>query len=374
MTDRAEMRDEMLLTFDTPLSPSCPYYLCHGALNRFPDHVKQHDFDRCFVISSKKLMDLLGTPFLDGLCRAGIPCDVVLIKETEQHKSWQSLRKLCERLVSHGATKNSILIAFGGGLIGNVVGLAAALLYRGIRFVSVPTTITAQTDSALSNKQAINGRHGKNQFGVFHAPLFIWADAAYALAEPKRQQRGGVVEGIKNVFISRTDTGHAETILDAWRADDHFGDLLRLIIESKLAILRQDPTERRSSVILEYGHTFGHAIEWLAAGRLFHGEAVSIGMCLAAELSHALGFMDEAFLLEHYRLLGKELGTPTRLPDDIATDDLCEAMRFDNKRTGKGLRFLLLEKCGEFVKGDGDHFIAVPEEVLRETLGRSHQS
>jgi 3-dehydroquinate synthetase len=337
----------------------------------FPAVLRTYNFDRSFLVTSRKLWRLFGVELHEALEKAEIRVERVLIRETERHKNWTTLSKLCEELVSLGATKDSLLIGLGGGLIGNVVGLAAALLYRGIRFVQVPTSITAQTDSALSNKQAINGRRGKNQFGAYLAPLFIWSDAAYSELEPVCQRRSGVVEGIKNVLISQPDTSAAELMLQAWESGDRFFDLLRLLIESKLPILGQDPSERSSCVRLEYGHTFGHAIEWLSKGRLHHGEAVSIGMCLAAELSHGEGYMSESFLEEHYRWLGTRLGMPTRLPPEISPDEVYEAMLFDNKRTGEGLRFLLLHSCGHFVNSGGAYRVPVDKTKVMEVLKRA---
>jgi 3-dehydroquinate synthetase len=117
-------------------------------------------------------------------------------------KRFASLEEVLEGLIAAGASKRSILIAFGGGAVGNLVGMAAALLFRGVRYVEIPTTMTGQTDSVLSNKQAINGRSGKNLFGTYHAPLFIWADTAYLASEPLASCRSGIVEGIKNGFIA----------------------------------------------------------------------------------------------------------------------------------------------------------------------------
>jgi 3-dehydroquinate synthetase len=264
-----------------------------------------------------------------------------------------------------------VLIALGGGAVGNLAGLAAGLLYRGVRFVQVPTTVTAQTDSTLSNKQGINGARGKNQFGMYHAPLFIWGDAAYPRHEPVRQQKSGIVEGIKNVLISRDSVEPAEQMLEMWRRDGCSAELLKWLIDSKLPIIRRDPTERGYAMVLEYGHTFGHAIEWLAGGRLLHGEAVSIGMCLAAEVSGALGLMPEALRRDHYRLLGEMLGTPTKLPDSVEPEVVYETMLGDNKRTGKGLRFLLLEKCGRVFNPQGDYMAAVEREVVMAQLRKS---
>jgi 3-dehydroquinate synthetase len=371
------MQRQQVLRFDTPLTVSSPYYFGDGIAEQFPGCLKEYEFDRCFLVTSEKLLQLLGEPLLRALRQAGVPCVPVLVPESEAQKSWGTLSGLCEELVARGATRDSILLALGGGVIGNVVGLAAALLYRGVRFVEVPTTVLAQTDSTLSNKQAINGSRGKNQFGVYHAPLFIWADAAYPRSEPERQQRSGIVEGVKNVLIAQEGPDALAHLLEAWRSGDRHPELLLRLIESKLAILREDPTERGRCVILEYGHTFGHAVEWLAGGKLFHGEAVSIGMCLAAELSHALGLQPESLLRDHYHLLGELLGAPTRLPEDIRAEALYETMLADNKRSGKGLRYLLLRDWGEFVNPDGDYMVSVPREdvlaMLRRVTRREQQ-
>jgi 3-dehydroquinate synthetase len=357
-----------IIRFDTPLTASSPYFLGEGIADRFAEHLKAYAFDRCFLVTSPKLFDAFGRELHTRLIDARVRCDAVMIGEGEAHKGWDALSELCEELVRLGATKDSIVIALGGGAVGNLVGLASALTFRGIRFVEVPTTVMAQTDSTLSNKQAINGATGKNHFGVYHAPLFIWADTAYPRSEPARQQRAGVVEGIKNVLISRPTTGDAEPILEAWQSGD-VAALIHRLIQSKLPILRNDPTERASAVTLEYGHTFGHSIEFLSRGSLFHGEAIAIGMCLAARLSHRLGYMDEPLLTAHDRILGQRLGAPTRLPESISPEVLYEAMCADNKRTGKGLNFLLLRACGQFVcDTDGEPMVRVDRSVVMDVL------
>jgi len=363
-----------VLTLDTCLDPGSPYCFGDGIVHQFPAYLKRHEFDRCYLVSSGQLLKMFGTGLLAAMSSGGVRCEPVLISDTEPYKNWQTLRLLCEKLTAEGATKDSILIALGGGVIGNIVGLAAGLIFRGIRFVQVPTTVTAQTDSTLSNKQAINGAMGKNQFGVYHAPLFVWADASYPRSEPVRQQKSGIVEGIKNVLISHESVGAADAMLDLWESADRFPELLLSLIRSKLAILEKDPSERGSAIILEYGHTFGHAIEWLSQGKLLHGEAVAIGICLAAELSHALGFQSRQFLQEHHRLLGGRLQVPTMLPGDLSPGAIYQAMLADNKRTARGLRFLLLKACGQFVNPDGDYMVSVERRQVLQCLASSQQA
>lgn len=362
-----------VLTLDTCLDPASPFYFGDGIVEQFPGYLKSHEFDRVFLIAGAKVQKLFGNAVGAALQRAHVRCDPILIDDTERQKNWTTLSSLCEELVTEGVTKDSILLALGGGVLGNVVGLAAGLIYRGIRFVEMPTTVTAQTDSTLSNKQAVNGARGKNQFGMYHAPLFVWADASYPRTEPPRQIKAGIVEGIKNVFISQDDPSTIDPILKLWRAGDLPGLVLSLI-HSKLRILREDPTEKASAISLEYGHTFGHAIEWLAQGKLLHGEAVSIGMCLAAELSHAIGAMSDSLLHAHYHYLGVELGAPTALPEWMSPEDVYETMLADNKRTGRGLRFLLLRACGQFVRTEDDTQVGADRKLVLRILERSRSS
>lgn len=358
--------------FETPLSVSCPYYLGDGITDFLPAQLQAHAFDRCFLVTSRKLFNLFGRQLARQLRGARVSATVLLVGDGEDQKSWRSLQSLLERLVQARATKDSILLALGGGVVGNLAGLAAALLYRGVRYVEIPTTLMALTDSTLSNKQAINGRHGKNQFGVYHAPLFIWGDVQFARSEPIRQQRAGVVEGIKNVFVWGQSRADADPILAAFEAGDTLR-LARLLIDSKLPILAADPTERGSAIALEYGHTFGHAIEWLAKGELFHGEAVAVGMCLAADLSHTLGLMSERFRAEHYQILGDRLGVPVHLPPNLSPEAVLELMHRDNKRSAKGLACLLLTDYGQFAEPTGDRQTRVAPGDMLELLQRARE-
>ena len=365
------MAQTEVIETETCVLPSSPYYFGRQIAHRFPEFLKRHPFDRCFLVTSEHLAKLIGVELVHSLSRSGVDCQTIAIADTERDKNWDTLRGLCEALTARGVTKDTIVIAMGGGVAGNLAGMAAGLVYRGIRFVHVPTTVTAITDSTLSNKQAINGPGGKNQFGLYHAPLFVWADAAYPLTEPPRQQRSGVVEGIKNVLISRDGPEPAEAMLQLWR-ERRLPELMWMLIESKQRILRRDPSERGYAVVLEYGHTFGHAIEWLARGRLLHGEAVSIGMCLAAQLSRRLGWLDERVVQDHDRLL-ESLGAPTRLPPEIPPADLYETMLSDNKRTGKGLRFLLLKGYRQFAGADGDYQVPVDRATVLKLLEDSRR-
>jgi 3-dehydroquinate synthase len=364
------MINERILKLETGLATSSPYYFGEGIADLLPAQIQSHRPDRCFLVSNRQVSELFARPLLEALSAGGVSVELIIIPDGELNKSWATLSALCEELVIRGATKDSILIAFGGGVVGNVVGLAAGLFFRGVRFVEIPTTVMSQTDGTLSNKQAINGRSGKNQFGVYHAPLFIWADALYPLAEPERQVKSGVVEGIKNVLVSQGSTDAIEALLAAGynHLKANLTSVLLFLINSKLPIIRRDPSETQYGLVLEYGHTFGHAIEWLSHGSLHHGEAVAIGMCIAAELSCALGYLPRSLVEQHYRLLGDLLGTTTRLPEEITADAIYKTMCFDNKKAGKGLRFVLLNSLGEVLNVEGDYMTAVPHATVMEVM------
>jgi 3-dehydroquinate synthetase len=263
------------------------------------------------------------------------------------------------------------VIAVGGGVVGNTVGLAAGLIYRGVRYVEVPTTMTGQTDSTLSNKQAINGRKGKNHFGLYHSPLFIWSDTAHLRTEPAVSKRCGIVEGIKNGFIAdESFLDYLEEVLNPALAfsDHHLTDLAYRIIQSKLNILRRDPSEKRESIILEYGHTFGHALEWLGKGKVSHGAAVAVGMKLAARLARELELIPSSLVKRHEHLIEDKLGMMTCLPETITADALLDAMIHDNKKTGKGVRFVLLEGPGRCHNPEGDFLVTVAPELVRRVI------
>jgi 3-dehydroquinate synthetase len=359
------MTSPRITELSTCLEHPAPYYLGDGVVDLLGAYLRRHTFDRVVLVTTAPLMERFGDELVAAVRAYDLTLPVVLIPDGEIYKNWETLTSLCDRLVAIGVTRESVLLALGGGVVGNVVGLAAGLIFRGIRYVEVPTTLMAQTDGVLSNKQAVNGRLGKNHFGMYHAPLFVWADVAYVRREPPRQTRSAVVEGIKNGLVN--DAAWLDRLEDQLRRGPewtaaHLREFVLGLIESKLAILRIDPSEKREAVILEYGHTFGHAIEWICRGTLHHGEAVSIGMCAAAELSHALGLASREVVDLHYHLLGDVLGAPVRLPVGVDPQRIVRTMLSDNKRKGSGVSCLLLEVPGRLHNPGGDFLVEVRED------------
>ena len=364
-----------IVRIDNALDAASPIFFGYDIEEQFIEVLERSTqdmpVDRLFLLTDRIIFDLFGERYLSRLNERFPETELYLLPEGEQCKTFEVLQKLCNQLVEKGVSKQSLLIAFGGGSIGNISGLAAGLIFRGIRFIEVPTTLSHQTDGMLSNKQAVNGMFGKNHFGLYHTPVFSWTDTRYPETEPLRFKKSGIVEGIKNGLIDQKEfIRYLEKTIkkDGDYSSQQLTDLCFKLIISKLEILKKDPTEKHYGIILEYGHTFAHAIEWLSKGALAHGEAVSIGMKIAAELSAELGYIDSDALALHYRLIDELLALKPRFPDNLDPQSILKTMGVDNKKTGKHVRYVLLEKIGQCKKGNGDYLISVDRAIVQSVI------
>lgn len=252
----------------------------------------------------------------------------------EKTKSLKTVECLAEKMIAKGIDRRSVIIAMGGGVIGNIGGLIAALLFRGIKFVHIPTTLIAAGDSVASLKQAVNLSSGKNLIGCFHTPAAVFIDLSFLHTLPRRQVQSGMYEIIKNSLTIATE--NVEVLKRILREDSDYSDGEYLeIIESglyaKKKVMIRDKFERKEGLIFEYGHTVGHAIELAAQGRLPHGEAVGIGMMVAAEVSSKLGMLSEEDLNLHHFLVGCN-GLNLRLPHGVTIDQIMGFLSKDNKK------------------------------------------
>jgi len=331
-----------LETFQNAGVAPSPIYLGRGVTDLLDETICDYEFDCLFVITDEVVGRIHGNALGDALQESehrflGFP-------EGEASKSLANFEQLVKQVLDAGITKRSIILAFGGGVVGNVAGFLAGTLFRGIRFAHIPTTFQAQTDSALSRKQALNCQ-AKNIIGCFHTPLFTFIDTAFLETEPDRYLISGVAESIKNALISdesfynHLDENLSEKML---HNPEEVHELVLRSILTKLAILERDPSEQDEALILEYGHTLAHALETLADGALTHGECVSIGMVFNARLSCRIGLLSEG-QEDDARLLLERIGLPTKIPAAITSDRLIKTMRFDNKRRGHDVEFVLLE-------------------------------
>ncbi|WP_329269256.1 2-deoxy-scyllo-inosose synthase [Streptomyces sp. NBC_01451] len=310
------------------------------------------DADRFVVVADAGLPDHLVAATEVHLSSVA-PTHLVKVNADETSKNMAALDRIGEQALKSGITRRSVVVALGGGVVGNMAGLLAALLFRGVRLVHMPTTLLAMSDSVLSLKQAVNSRCGKNHLGTFHAPVLVWNNLDFLDSLPAEEIRSALCEMIKNVLGIVPE--RYDEVAGLLRPDGHYTPevitrFIDLCVDAKSAVMRADHTEKREALVLEYGHTTGHAAELLTGGRLRHGFAIGIGMLAAARMSRELGLLDRSEELAHHRLLELN-GAPTRLPEELDVRSVLDVIRLDNKRGYVPGRegtfdFILLESLG----------------------------
>ncbi len=288
----------------------------------------------------------------------------IILPDGEEHKNWQSLNLVFDALLQHKCDRKTTVVALGGGVIGDLAGFAASSYMRGVPFVQVPTTLLSQVDSSVGGKTGINHPLGKNMIGAFYQPRAVIADTATLDTLPPRELAAGLAEVIKHGAI--LDAAYFEWIeaniakLVA-REPEAMAYAIARSCEIKAEVVRKDEREGGLRAVLNFGHTFGHAIEaGLGFGTWLHGEAVGCGMVMAADLSARLGLIDAA-TVERVRKLVQAAGLPTVAPD-LGLDRWIELMAVDKKNEGGEIKFILLKPLGS------PSITTAPPEVLRATL------
>ncbi|MDO9058818.1 MAG: 3-dehydroquinate synthase [Bradyrhizobium sp.] len=315
-----------------------------------------------------------------SLSEAGIASSRIIVDEGEGSKTYAGLAQVSEALIAARIERNDLVIALGGGVVGDLAGFAAAILRRGVDFVQVPTSLLAQVDSSVGGKTGINSPQGKNLLGAFHQPVLVIADTAVLDTLSPRQFRAGYAEVAKygvlgdEAFFTWLEANHTD-IFKGGTAREH---AIATSCRAKAAIVARDERENGERALLNLGHTFGHALE-AATGfsdRLFHGEGVAVGMVLAAEFSARLGMIPESAAARVERHLA-EVGLPTRLQDiagfaqeGLADADALMALMAQDKKVKRGrLTFILLEAVGRAVIANDVEPSRV-REFLAERLAR----
>jgi 3-dehydroquinate synthase len=294
------------------------------------------------------------------LAQAGIPTTAIVVEEGEGSKTYAGLAKVSEALIAAKVERNDLVIALGGGVVGDLAGFAASILRRGVDFVQVPTSLLAQVDSSVGGKTGINSPQGKNLLGAFHQPVLVIADTGVLDTLSPRQFRAGYAEVAKYgllgdaSFFNWLEANHAD-IVKGGAAREH---AIATSCRAKAAVVARDERETGDRALLNLGHTFGHALE-AATGfsdRLFHGEGVAVGMVLAAQFSAELGMLPAADVERIERHLAGA-GLPTHLQDiagftqeGLADADALLALMAQDKKVQRGrLTFILLEAIGRAV-------------------------
>ena len=322
---------------------------------------------KAFLVSHPTLAELYGSTLSDTLRKAGFDVSTYLVPEGERSKTLSTASELYTYLAQHGADRQSLVCALGGGVIGDLSGFAAATYMRGIPLIQIPTSLLAMVDSSVGGKTAVNHELGKNLIGAFYPPHAVFTDVTLLQSLPEREYLCGLSEIVKAGVIS--DTGlftfiedHVKAVQD--RQEQALTTLIERAIAVKVEVVQQDPTERGLRAILNFGHTIGHALEAVTSYTQYsHGEAVAIGMALVALLSEHLGYC-HAEARQRLLTLLQTLHLPVTYAN-IPVERLLEAMTHDKKAVQGSARFVLMQDIGSVVFNQ-----AVPLDVLQALLAQ----
>ena len=302
-----------------------------------------------------------------ALAHEGVDVVRIVVADGEAHKDWKTLNAVFDALLENRCGRDTTLVALGGGVIGDLTGFAAATYQRGVQYVQIPTTLLAQVDSSVGGKTAINHPLGKNMIGAFHQPRLVLADMDALKTLPERELRSGLAEVVKHGLIRDAAffawlEGNIERLLS--RDADALAHAVLRSVAIKAEIVAQDERESGLRRVLNFGHTFGHAIETgLGYGAWLHGEAVAAGMVMAADLSRQLGYLSEADTARIRSLL-ERAGLPTAAKG-VTPGGMQELMRVDKKARSGRIHFVLLERLGAaLLRAD------VPTSAIDHTLSR----
>ncbi|HPS03087.1 MAG TPA: 3-dehydroquinate synthase [Candidatus Sumerlaeota bacterium] len=322
--------------------------------------------DRIAVVSNPEIARLHGAAVLESLCQAGFNAELIEIPEGEAQKTVETVHRIWDHLIEHGYTRQSALVALGGGVVGDMTGFAAATYMRGIEFIQVPTTLLAMVDSSVGGKTGVNLTRAKNSVGAFWQPKLVFMDLVFLRTLPVEEFRSGFAEVIKHGVIR--DADYFE-FLEKNRERIFALDgeaLVRVVAGScrvKADVVAHDEREAGLRAILNFGHTVGHALEALSGyGQVRHGEAVAIGMVAAARIARAMGVCTDEALTGRLERLIETSGLPACI-QGLELQAVLDRMKSDKKVLDGHLRFVLPVKMGEVVIRND-----VPREILSRVI------
>ena len=366
------MNDLVTIIIDFGVS-SYPIHVGCKTLESVSSNPVLPDASSALVVTNKLIGSLHGAALTKNLERRYQNIHVLELPDGEEHKNWQTLNLIFDALLQHGCDRKTVLFALGGGVVGDMTGFAAACYMRGVPFVQVPTTLLAQVDSSVGGKTGINHPMGKNMIGAFYQPRLVVCDLSTLDTLPQRELSAGLAEVIKyGPIVDMAFMEWLEASMDALLARDKtaLAHAVRRCCEIKAWVVGQDEREAGLRAILNFGHTFGHAIEaGMGYGVWLHGEGVGAGMVMAAELSRRLGLVDEAFVAR-LSLLIQRAGLPTKGPVLDAADNAgryLELMRVDKKAEAGEIRFVVIDGPGRAAVR------TAPDSMVREVIDRCCQ-
>lgn len=328
---------------------SYPIYFSRGGLEDIGNLMSNAGFkDKVCIITNPLVNGLYGGRVVSSLKNAGFMTAVIEIPDGEEYKNLDTVSNIYNNLILNRMERSSPIIALGGGVVGDIAGFAAATYLRGVPFIQIPTTLLSQVDSSVGGKTGVNHPRGKNLIGAFYQPRLVLIDSNVLKTLPQREIKAGLAEVIKYGIIkdaslfSFLEKNHQD-ILKLGSSIDY---AIERSCEIKADVVEKDERESGLRVILNFGHTFGHAIETLTDYKEFkHGEAVAIGMNMAARFSYKMGICSHD-TYQRIKNIIEMFGLPAA-PPQIEPDRFIKAMETDKKAAGANLRFVLVKNIGE---------------------------
>lgn len=342
----------------------CPVYIGHGLLHN-AHLLQQHiSHQQIAIITNETVAPLYLAKLQQQLTIE--QQDTIILPDGEHHKTLATFERIITELLEKKHYRTTTLIALGGGVVGDITGFVAACYQRGVNVIQIPTTLLAQTDAAIGGKTAVNHSLGKNLIGAFHQPQAVIIDIDTLSTLPDREFSAGLAEIIKTALIADASFfGWLENHISALQKRDKTS-LVHAITRSceiKAHIVGSDTREHHQRALLNLGHTFGHALEHITEyQRWLHGEAVAIGLSLAANVSVRCSHIKHEEAKRIISLLEKA-GLPTKRPADISTEQILSALQSDKKAREEGLRFVLLKQIGTGIIGQ-----EVAGDILQQTV------
>lgn len=329
---------------------SYPVIIGSGVLTSESYWIDQLNADGALIVSNSTVAPLYLQPLQQLLENLGIPHGQCLLPDGEQYKTTASWQQIIDALLALPANRKSTVIALGGGVVGDMAGFAAACYMRGIRVIQVPTTLLAQVDAAVGGKTGVNLPAGKNLVGAFHQPSLVVVDIDTLKTLGEREYRAGIAEVIKYglimdaAFFDWLQNHSADALKRDSKALQH---MVTTSVQHKAAVVSADALEQGQRALLNFGHTFGHALETLTDYQHWlHGEAVAIGMLMACGFGENIGFTPAGTVDKLERLL-EAMGFDLTIPSSLSTDQIIDAMHRDKKASSAGMDLILLSAIGE---------------------------
>jgi len=341
---RLELRAETDRSYDVLVG--------RGVLNDLHSEIKRIGrFSSFGLVTDDCVRPLLAEQLQTKLRAQNIHAELLSFPPGERAKNMETVLQLCHQLIARGFDRSSLLIAVGGGVVGDVAGFAAAIYMRGIPYIQVPTTLLAQVDSAIGGKTGVDLPSGKNLLGAFHQPLLVMSDPNVLASLPVEAKREGFAEIIKAALIADPELfylleNEGAHLLD--NASEMMETIISKAADVKCRVVSQDERESSLRRILNFGHTVGHALETASQYILTHGQAVAAGMGVAIRFSQKWAGLDQSEAERALKLI-QGLGLPTSLPGDIRSESILSALEQDKKIQGNMCHFVLITEIGQAV-------------------------